>query len=608
MRRIALALVGWLVLVDATGNAFGNDQVAIRAATHPGYGRVVFEWPVPVAAKAELAGQQLRLRFERPFDGDLAGLPERLRGYVRDVAAGEATGEVVLLLEPDVQPKVSRFDRRLVVDLYRQTDGQPLVPVRTGQHGETLRIVFDWPHPVAFRVGQGAGYVAVEFDRPASFQTGPLIQALYPRVLDARAEADAERSRVVLRVPPDVVARGYTVGDDRVLLDLTAGGEPAPAAAPEPGAQPVAQPAAPEPPGTGQALAQASEPEPEPAEAPGTAEEPVEAAEAGREVAEPPEIWSLAEQGGVLTRRGMLIIEPSFEYAKSTSNRLNFRGVSIAEGILIGLIEASDADRDTLVGALTGRYGVTDRLEVEVKVPYVYRRDRVTNTVMVEGEERSRTDTLDGSGLGDVEAALHYQINGGSLNGPFLIANLRFKSTTGEGPFEIDRDEDGIETELATGSGFYGLEPSLTAIYVSDPAVLFGSIGYLWNIKDSVDRQFGDVFIGDVDPGDSIALSFGLGLGLNEDLSVSLGFKVDFVGRTTTEINGVEEDSDSLTVGSFFVGGAYNLNPWLGVNLTTEIGATEDAPDARIILRMPVRLDLLGPGGLLRSGEGQRNT
>ena len=305
-----------------------------------------------------------------------------------------------------------------------------------------------------------------------------------------------------------------------------------------------------------------------------------------------PEVVVLSERGGVLTPKGMLVIEPTVDYSKSTSNRLNFRGISIVDGFLIGVIEASDADRDTITSQITGRFGVTNRLEVEVSIPHVYRSDRTTSLVGGSGGS-TVTNSTSGDGLGDIEVAAHYQINNGTNDWPFFIANLRYKSTTGTGPFDISRDGSGIPTELATGSGFHGIEPSLTMIYPTDPAVLFANIGYLVNLPSNVDTTVGSALIGDVDPGDSIGVSFGVGFAMNEKLSLNLGYQHDFVLETTTETNGVDVKSETLSVGSFLFGGSYRLTDAVALNLTVQIGATQDAPDSRIIFRVPVRFNVL---------------
>src|SRR5699024_8718036 len=122
-----------------------------------------------------------------------------------------------------------------------------------------------------------------------------------------------------------------------------------------------------------------------------------------------------------------------------------------------------DVDQDILTSALTARLGVTDRFELEAKVPYVYRSSTRNITVPVAsgGSGTAVERQMSGSGLGDIELAMHYQLNGGDT-GPFFVGNLRFKSTTGKGPFEVERNALGVALEPSLGSGFYSVTPSLT--------------------------------------------------------------------------------------------------------------------------------------------------
>ncbi|MEH6472705.1 MAG: hypothetical protein V7752_15785, partial [Halopseudomonas sp.] len=258
---------------------------------------------------------------------------------------------------------------------------------------------------------------------------------------------------------------------------------------------------------------------------------------------ERPVIVELADIGGVLTPKGKLVLEPAFQYTHSSVNRVTFRGIEILSSLGIGVLEAVDTDRDSVVASLTGRLGLTNRMEMEFKVPYVWRRDTESADIP-QLEETDISSTLDGDGVGDLEIALHYQMNNGNDGWPFFILNGRLKLANGKGPFDIDRDEDGIGQELATGSGFYSFEPSITGLYPSAPAVFFGNVGYLFNIKDDVDAMIGEgstagaQTIGTVDPGDAFRISFGMAYSINETASFTLGFKNDWIQATETEING----------------------------------------------------------------------
>ena len=383
--------------------------------------------------------------------------------------------------------------------------------------------------------------------------------------------------------------------------------QPAPAMAEVPPPQPqpvqaqaepqpvVAQPAPPpEPrPVVAQQPPPQQQPQPQPAVVQQPAPQPQAAqAESRQQTAAAAEVPPQPELPGVLTKRGTLVIEPSVEYSHSDVNQFTFGGVSIAEAVLVGGIEATQANRDAVTATLGLRYGITNRLEGEFRIPYMYRSDTTTNTFVGPSGVAERASN-DGSGLGDIEAALHYQLNDGTGKWPVLVANLRAKSKTGTSPYEVDRSPSGIEEELATGSGFWGVEPSLTFIAPSDPAVFYGNIGYLWNVKDSsINKQIGNRTITSVDPGDAIRFGVGMGLALNEKVSFSVGYQHDFIMATKTKFADGEADSDSLQVGSLTFGVNWQMADNASLNVSVGVGVTNDSPDLRLMARVPIAVSL----------------
>lgn len=305
-----------------------------------------------------------------------------------------------------------------------------------------------------------------------------------------------------------------------------------------------------------------------------------------------PEVPAI-RQGGVLTPRGVLVVEPSLEFAHTSVDRFVFQGVEIVDTVLLGVIDASQADRDVVTASLGFRYGLTDRFEIEAKVPWVYRHDETTDLITAGGTPEERS--LSSNDLGDVELGLHYQLNDGPI---YLVSNLRVKSNTGTGPFDVKRDlSDGRELELATGSGFWGVEPSLTALFPSDPAVFYGNIGYLWNVADTVNTTIarsGDtaIVVGNVHPGDAVRTSFGMGFALNEKASFSIGYQHDFLNGTTTIVDGVSLKGQRLNVGAMSFGVNYQVSNRTGINLSVQNGVTDDAPDVRVLLRIPIAVSL----------------
>lgn len=294
---------------------------------------------------------------------------------------------------------------------------------------------------------------------------------------------------------------------------------------------------------------------------------------------------------GVLTRKGTLVVEPSIEYAHTDVNQFSFGGVAILDTVLVGAIEANQANRDAVTATLGLRYGITSRLEGELRIPAMYRNDKTTNT-FVNSSNIAQTTSLDSAGLGDIEAALHYQINDGFGKWPVFVANFRAKSDTGTGPYDVDRNSLGIEEELATGSGFWGFEPSVTIIAPSDPAVFYASLGYLWNVTQDVDKTIGTSTVTKVDPGDAVRFSAGMGLALNEKISFSVGYQHDWIMKTTATFDDGEVSSDALSVGTLTLGVNWQISDSVALNTSVGIGVTNDAPDVRLIARVPIAIDL----------------
>jgi hypothetical protein len=371
---------------------------------------------------------------------------------------------------------------------------------------------------------------------------------------------------------------------DPVIVELPAD-EPAELRLPEHEVQARTEPA-PEAPATEPSPPEAQAAAEPPAPAPVQAQAQVQqAATASAEVPVVPDI------PGVLTRKGALVVEPGIEYSHTGVNQFSFGGVAILDTVLVGAIEAKQASRDAVTGTLGLRYGVTDRMEGEVRIPYMYRSDTSTNT-FVNSTNASQSVSLTDSGLGDIEGALHYQFNDGTGKWPVFVGNLRAKSTTGTSPYDVKRNNLGIEEELATGSGSWGLEPSVTVIAPSDPAVFYGNIGYLWNMKTDINKQIGNRYVQSVDPGDAIRMGVGMGVALNEKVSFSIGYQHDWIMKTKTTFGDGDVSSPTMSVGSLTLGVNWQMSESTALNVSVAVGVTNDAPDVRLMARVPITLDL----------------
>jgi nucleoid-associated protein YgaU len=310
------------------------------------------------------------------------------------------------------------------------------------------------------------------------------------------------------------------------------------------------------------------------------------------------DVGALFGEPTILTPRGRFVFEPSLQYSYYSSDRVSIVGYTILPALVIGLIDVRSVKRDTWIAAATLRYGLTNRWELEAKVPYVYREDdTLSRPVNLEPSAENRLFSSDGNGLGDIELAARYQLNLPRGNDPFYIAGLRFKARNGTDPFEVDYSSDTtsanafgtFQTELPTGSGFYSLQPSLSAVLATDPAVFYGGINYLWNMKRDVNKTVAGNPVGEIDPGDSVGINLGMGLGLNEKSSFSLGYEHTWIGEAEVDTPS-SSASTSTQLASLLLGFSYQLSKTTNFNLTIGAGLTDDTPDTQITVRLPIRL------------------
>jgi hypothetical protein len=315
----------------------------------------------------------------------------------------------------------------------------------------------------------------------------------------------------------------------------------------------------------------------------------------------PPEIAPLFEAPGVLTQKGKYVLEPALQFGYSSSNRVALVGYTIIPALLIGLIDVREVKRNTFSASLSARTGLSNRLEVEVKVPYVYRSDSTVSREIFTGTAVERVFDTSGKALGDVELAARYQLNAGGPDKPYFIGGLRFKTRTGKDPFDVvtdcskrcvgDTTGTGLPLDLPTGSGFYSIQPSLTWLFPSDPAIFFGSFSYLHNFKrGNVSRLVlnGEREpLGELAPGGVIGFNFGIGIALNEKASLSLGYDHSSIGRMRQ--NGQPVPGSVRTqLGTLLIAYSYRLSDKRTINVAIGAGLTRDTPDVSLTVRIPV--------------------
>lgn len=322
-----------------------------------------------------------------------------------------------------------------------------------------------------------------------------------------------------------------------------------------------------------------------------------------------PQVAQIFEQPGVLTPRGKFVLEPSLQLGYSSSDRVALIGYTIIPAILIGLIDVRQVKTTTATATLTGRYGVTNRFELEAKLPYVYSHTDTISREIFTGSATDRAFNTEGSGIGDVEFTARYQFNQGGVDKAYWVGWLRYKSRTGRDLFEVTTDcvtrcvenatGTGLPLELPTGSGFTSVQPGVTWLYASDPVVFFGSFSYLHNFeRKNVSRtvltgapegypQTTTDPIGDLKAGDILGFNIGMGLALNEKAAISIGYDHSIVD--VTKQNGQTlPGSVRVMLGTLLLGGSYRFSDHMSLNVSLGVGVTRDTPDTTLTVRLPI--------------------
>jgi hypothetical protein len=289
----------------------------------------------------------------------------------------------------------------------------------------------------------------------------------------------------------------------------------------------------------------------------------------------------LIERGGLLLRPGQLEIEPTLEYGFFSTRRINVSGFSILPTLIIGVLETEKVERTVLDGALTLRLGIFRDFQVEARMRYGYIEDDLTT----ETTEVTRSN----SGIGDVEAALSYQLFRERGLIPDMILSVRGRFPTGDDGFG------GNPNKPALGSGFYGVQGSMTVVKAVDPAALFATALYSHNFSRTVRLQRGDQFETEITPGDSFGYQLGIGIGLTPELALNLRFEQRILFDTKTKEPGSSQrtvNGSGLNVATIFFGVYWSLTRHLSVDTSVGVGLTEDSPDFIVRLAFPIRFNV----------------
>jgi hypothetical protein len=309
----------------------------------------------------------------------------------------------------------------------------------------------------------------------------------------------------------------------------------------------------------------------------------------------------LSSKGGVLTPQGYLVVDPQLEYDYWNQNQVNVSGFSVVPGITFGNINVQRVQANYVTNRYIFRYGVTNRLEVNLQVPIVYATGSTT-TQPLGPNAQVFSPGASSFNIGDLEFGASYQFNSGEHGWPIFLGNLLFKTHTGVGPFDVPiyttNDPNGIyiagiQKRLPTGTGFYSLEPNVTVLFPTSPAVLFlnllGGINFARTV-DIPNLAGGAPTSASLSPGDYISGTFGVGFAVNDQTSMTFSYQQEHVFPSAE--NGSTIGGSSFDFGTFNFGLGFALTKNINLNLGAGIGVGPNNPVAKLLLEVPIKFGL----------------
>ncbi len=305
----------------------------------------------------------------------------------------------------------------------------------------------------------------------------------------------------------------------------------------------------------------------------------------------------LQEAHNVFDRK--LTFEPSFTYSHYGRKDLVLRGFLALDAIFLGNLNLDRIRSNNVQVDLTTRYSFTDRWQFELNIPYLYRFNQYESIGEGNSSQLYESADVEGSGMGDMSAAIYYRIMKEQGSWPDLVWNVRLRMPTGDDPFgiELQSSETGNLTypeDVSTGTGVWGISSGFSLAKTYDPAIVFFNLNY----GTFLPEEFADLSglpglsPGEVDLGDYIDYSLGLAFAVSERMSIAMSFNQRFITKTQQKpLGGEWKDVARTDTNTANLGFGATLALTENFSMVTSIGAglTADSNDYQISLRFPYR-------------------
>jgi len=229
LRKISYAIccfmVGMAFVVTDISITSAADKVAVRAAEHATYGRLVLDWGRKQKYEAEIRDGFLIVTFTAPFEANLRPAEISLRDYLSKGEIYNNNKSLRFKLKGDYSLKTAVYGSAIALDLVKGSKKKaaaiPTVKMRAGDHPKYSRLVVDWPGRTGFKISETGTDFNITFDKAADVAIGAVLRDL-PKLIKKVTTSQSDGKTVV-----NVQSQGATQvksfrSGNSIVFDFTA--------------------------------------------------------------------------------------------------------------------------------------------------------------------------------------------------------------------------------------------------------------------------------------------------------------------------------------------------------------------------------------------------
>ena len=247
-----VAVAVGMTLFSTASVIIAAEAVKTRAWPHPGYARIVFDWPKRVTFDAKIQGGQLTVTFADSFETSFGSIEKHLSKYITATTPGPDSRSVAFALTNEFRLQTRRRGNSIVVDLIDQDPpakpdtaqnkpDQPTrvqaraaqnseVGVRTGLHAGYTRLVFDWPANTNYTANKSGESINLSFQSESMAAIAGIAKRPPQRIKTITQLRADNRLKINIAVPAEARMRHFRAGT-KVVVDILSSGAPSPSRA-----------------------------------------------------------------------------------------------------------------------------------------------------------------------------------------------------------------------------------------------------------------------------------------------------------------------------------------------------------------------------------------